>query len=255
MVRGLAAFRDHFRGYEACYVLIGGTACDLWMADSGLAFRATRDLDVVLVVEALNSAFFQRFWDFIKAAGYKSLQRSDRRPEFYRFTDADDRDYPFRIELLSRNALGLPEGVHLTPIPADEDISTLSAILLDDAYYRFVMESRVVIDDVPTIPAQCIIPLKARAYLDLTERRIAGDNNVRSGDIKKHRNDVFRLYLTLTPDDRFSLPSQLRDDLVRFLGAFPADAAEWGAIRSAVGEANLPDTPTVLSQIRAIFGL
>ena len=28
MVRGLDTFRDHFKGYEDCYILIGGTACD-----------------------------------------------------------------------------------------------------------------------------------------------------------------------------------------------------------------------------------
>jgi hypothetical protein len=29
MVGGLTIFRDRFRGLEDCYVLIGGTACDL----------------------------------------------------------------------------------------------------------------------------------------------------------------------------------------------------------------------------------
>ncbi len=57
MVVGLDRFRQHFHGMEASYVLIGGAACDAWMARSGLPFRATRDLDIVLVVEAIKPEF------------------------------------------------------------------------------------------------------------------------------------------------------------------------------------------------------
>jgi hypothetical protein len=149
MVRGLETFRSHFEGYEDSYVLIGGTACDLWMGAAGLPFRATKDLDVVLVIEAMRPGFVARFWEFVKAAKYESLQQSEQRPEFYRFTGTSDESYPFMIELLSRNVLDLPEGTHLTPIPADDDISSLSAILLDDVYYKFVMETRTEIDAMP----------------------------------------------------------------------------------------------------------
>ncbi len=253
MVRGLDTFRDHFKGYEDCYILIGGTACELWMVERGMSFRATKDLDVVLIVEALNPGFFSRFWEFVLAARYKSLQQSERRPEFYRFNDTDNRDYPIMIELLSRNALALPERTHLTPIPSDEDISSLSAILLDDAYYDFVLTSRIEIDSIPTIPAHCIIPLKARAYLDLVGRRSEGDRNVRGEDIRKHRNDVFRLSTTLAAAERFELPVQLAADLTKFLGSL--QDKDWPAIRSAVGKGRLPDTASVLSRIRDNFGL
>ena len=33
MVRGIDSFREWFKGYEEQYVVIGGTACDLLMAD------------------------------------------------------------------------------------------------------------------------------------------------------------------------------------------------------------------------------
>jgi hypothetical protein len=253
MVRGLETFRSHFLGFEDSYVLIGGTACDLWMGAAGLPFRATKDLDVVLVVEALRPGFVARFWEFVKAAKYESLQQSERRPEFYRFTGTSDEAYPFMIELLSRNVLDLPEGTHLTPIPADEDISSLSAILLDDAYYEFVMASRMEIDGVPTIPAQCLMPLKARAYLDLLGRREQGDPNVKGSDIKKHRNDVFRLYVTLAAADRFDLPDQLATDLRRFLNSIPE--GERSAIQAAVGSGNMPDFDETAAGMRRIFQL
>ena len=37
----------------------------------------------------------------------------------------------------------------------------------------------------------CLIALKARAWLDLSGRKAAGEANVADVDIKKHRNDVF----------------------------------------------------------------
>ena len=102
------------------------------------------------------------------------------------------------IELFSRNYLPIPEGYHLTPVPAGEDISSLSAILLGDDYFGYIVGSRIMIDGVPTVPVQCLIPLKARAYLDLATRRDGGEQ-IDSRKISKHRNDVFRLYRTLAP--------------------------------------------------------
>ena len=54
MVKGLAKFREQFRSHAGQYVLIGGAACDLLMEEAGLEFRATKDLDIVLSVEALT---------------------------------------------------------------------------------------------------------------------------------------------------------------------------------------------------------
>lgn len=40
MVRGIDSFRDWFQGYEDQYAIIGGTACDLLMADALSSFSA-----------------------------------------------------------------------------------------------------------------------------------------------------------------------------------------------------------------------
>lgn len=53
MVRGLDLFRARFREFEGSFVLIGGAACDEWFTASGLVFRVTKDLDVVLIIEVL----------------------------------------------------------------------------------------------------------------------------------------------------------------------------------------------------------
>ncbi|MDD2534807.1 MAG: hypothetical protein PHC86_08950 [Eubacteriales bacterium] len=57
MVRGIQFFKDYFAGYEDQYAIIGGTACDLLFGEAGLTFRATRDLDIVLIVEMLEPKF------------------------------------------------------------------------------------------------------------------------------------------------------------------------------------------------------
>jgi hypothetical protein len=252
MVNGLELFLSRFQRLEDCFVLIGGTACDLWMTDKGLSFRATKDLDIVLVAEALRPEFFERFWAFIRDGRYESHQQSDTRPSFYRFRKPGNTGHPFMMELFTHNYLNVPADLHLTPIPAGEDISSLSAILLSEPYYRFVVGSRTTIAGVPTIPVECLIPLKARAYLDLLERKASG-GQVDSNEIKKHRNDVFRLFVTLAPADRYPLPEQLRDDLGRFLKLFPAESEDWPKIQAAVQD--LPNPQQVIDQLHGNFGL
>jgi hypothetical protein len=50
-------FREHFADYRKSFVLIGGVACHEWLATQGLEFRVTKDMDMVLIVEALEAAF------------------------------------------------------------------------------------------------------------------------------------------------------------------------------------------------------
>ncbi|HEY5101420.1 MAG TPA: hypothetical protein VII70_01450 [Steroidobacteraceae bacterium] len=61
MVTGLDLFRQFFAAQADQYVLIGGTAATLAMEEAGLAFRATKDLDVVLHIEALDAKFGETF--------------------------------------------------------------------------------------------------------------------------------------------------------------------------------------------------
>ncbi len=252
MVDGLKHFANHFAGFEEYFVLIGGTACVLWMNDVGLEFRATKDLDVVIVAESLSPEFFERFWEFIAEGQYANQQQSESRPSFYRFTNPSHDDHPKMIELFTRNYLKVPSEHHLTPIPAEQDISSLSAILLGDDYYNFILSSRVEIDGVPAIPAQCLIPLKARAYLDLISRRDGGEK-IDSSKINKHRNDIFRLFRTLAPADRFQIPETLQCDLESFLDLFPTSSNDWSNITRAVP--GLPNAEEIMKQLHDNFEL
>lgn len=50
MVTGIKSFKEWFKGNEEQYTIIGGTACDILMTEDGLDFRATKDIDLVLIV-------------------------------------------------------------------------------------------------------------------------------------------------------------------------------------------------------------
>jgi predicted nucleotidyltransferase len=55
MVHGLEKFKEYFGDLTKQYVFIGGAACDILMDELGAPFRATKDLDMVLIIEALDS--------------------------------------------------------------------------------------------------------------------------------------------------------------------------------------------------------
>ena len=55
MVNGFTKFKERFQGVENQYVIIGGTACDLIMENEELPFRATKDVDIVLIVESITA--------------------------------------------------------------------------------------------------------------------------------------------------------------------------------------------------------
>ena len=71
---GINLFRDYFRDYTDQYVLIGGAACDISFGSNDVDFRATKDLDIVLIVEALTVEFAERFWEFIKSGRLKEFE-------------------------------------------------------------------------------------------------------------------------------------------------------------------------------------
>lgn len=252
MVRGLDRFREHFAGYTSHYVLIGGAACDLAMEEAGLAFRATKDLDIVLCVEVLDAAFVKAFWAFVKQGGYRNRQQSTGKELFYRFHDPEDDAFPWMLELFSRapDDLALEGEPRLTPIPAGEGLSSLSAILMDEGYYGFIQRTKREIDGLMAVTPECLIPLKARAWLDLTASKAAGEQ-IDSKTIKKHRNDVFRLFQLLAAETRVDLPVSIAGDLKRFLEA--AEAETSGSLKS-LGLKTMGVTE-VARALRSIYGL
>lgn len=251
MVSGVESFRKWFAEYTDQYTIIGGTACDLLMSEDGLDFRATRDIDMVLIVESLTPEFGRRFWEYVKAAGYEHRNKSTGEPQFYRFSKPSSREYPYMIELFSGrvDAIELPEDAVLTPLPLDDEISSLSAILMDADYYQFLREGKVVLNDIPVLDAAHLIPFKAKAWLDLTERNRNGEH-VDSKNIRKHKNDVFRLSILLTSDIRVILSAAIRSDLEKFFSTMEAETIDLKAfgIRSQSQQ-------EILQKLKTIYGL
>lgn len=118
----------------------------------------------MIIVEGITSDFYEHLWRFITDGKYQSLEQSKKRARLYRFHSPDTENYPYMIELLTRNILDLQLPTHLTPTPVNDDISSLSAILMDDAYYYLVLDHRTSAQGANIIPASCLIPLKARAW-------------------------------------------------------------------------------------------
>lgn len=122
------------------------------------------------------------------------------------------------IELFSRNPdfITIKDDAILTPLPIDDDISSLSAILLNESYYQLLKSAVTMVDEVPVLNITYLIPFKAKAYLDLKDRKLNGEH-VDSKDIRKHKNDVFRLAQLITLDTRQALLPEIKDDMSKFL--------------------------------------
>ena len=261
MVIGVQKFRDHFREFTNSFVVIGGVACDEWLRSQNLPlFRPTRDLDMVLVTESLRPEFVAKFWEFVNAGRYEIRQKATGERIYYRFSKPAQADYPAMIEVFSRQPGGidLVEGQQVVPIKLDDERFSLSAILMNDSYYRLVLENRQVVDGLSVVTATALIPLKAHAWSDLMKRKAAGENDGNEDDIKKHRKDVFRLAAGLPAVPGPAIPQSIREDLRGFVASFPADSPEWDdilkSLRAFLGAA-VPSHQDLLNALDVYFGL
>ena len=101
MVPGIDSFREKFKDYTDYYTIIGGTACDILLSEADLPFRATKDIDMILIMEDNFLEFAAIFWGYIKEGGYKCGWKNEDNMHFYRFTEGKF-GYPAMIELFSR---------------------------------------------------------------------------------------------------------------------------------------------------------
>lgn len=218
MVRGLEIFRQHFKDFTDNYVIIGGTACDIIIDNIGLTPRATKDIDIILVIEALSPEFVAHFWEFVKQGNYDVREKSEEDRKYYRFQKPQVEEFPFQIELFSRipDLLDLDEGAHLTPIPVDTEISSLSAILMDDDYYNFTIQHSQFDNGIHLANTEALIGLKAKAFLDYKTRKENGEK-IDEKQLRKHKMDIFRLLLLLTPEDNFTIAESIKSDIANFV--------------------------------------
>jgi hypothetical protein len=254
MVRGLDRFREHFAAYTDHYILIGGSACDVRFSDKAMSFRATKDLDVILIVEALTDAFVQHFWDFVRVGGYEVAQIDSQR-RFYRFLKPKSEEFPVMLELFARRPDILPggSGLHITDIPTGEDLSSLSAILLDEDYYRFTLANSDVIGGLRVANDISLIVLKAKAFLNNRQRKKDGQS-VQEVDVLKHKNDVIRLTATASGSTASTVTDNIRKDIAEFLDIFQTEPDNVKAVLKPLGLSNI-GREAIVEQLRRIFGI
>jgi len=254
MVKGLPKFKEYFEAYPGNYIVVGGTACDMVISGSGLKARQTKDIDIILVVEALSADFVKRFWEFIHDGNYERKEKGGEQRKYYRFTNPENPEFPYQIELFSRNPdlLDLDENAHLTPIPTDDELSSLSAILLNDDYYYYILENSLMEDGILRAQTEALICLKAKAWLDIS-KRLAEGSNEDSKKLTKHKGDVFRLAVIITESDSFDLPKSIKSDLQAFADAIAGDLPS-NAIFKEMGLSNM-ETQKVLKHLKSSFKL
>ncbi len=231
MVKGLDTFKKYFEEFEEQYVLIGGAACDIVFESNDTSFRATRDLDMVLVVEALTPEFGQMFWKFVQDGKYRNKETNGAKPQFYRFDKPEDDSFPKMIELFCRRDFELREMARVTPIHIDDTVSSLSAILLDDDYYQTLLDGKVVDNGLSVLRPEYLILFKAKAYLDLKQRKDNGETGD-SRDIKKHKKDVLKIAAELMLDSVQNLPMSVKMDIDTFIDSLEKEPFDDNSLKN-----------------------
>ena len=254
MVKGITVFKKYFEEYPDNYVIIGGTACDILMEEAGFIARTTKDIDLILIVEALNAAFVEKFWEFIKDGMYERQEKSSDERNYYRFMKPENKEFPFQIELFSRTPdyVQLNEPAHLTPIPVDDDLSSLSAILMNDDYYNYLRQNCILENGLQLADLNALICLKTKAFLEISER-IAQGGKEDAKHLKKHKNDVFKLAAMLPTESNYELPASIKKQLNEFLQVIKNELPD----KQIFKDMRLPSLTTerIIEQIKKSFSL
>ena len=205
MVVGIDNFIERFKDYTDCYTIIGGAACDILMTEADIDFRATKDIDMIVIMEARYKEFTKVLWDYILEGGY-------------RFGG-----YPLMIELFSKEPdyiSDVPTGI--VPLHIDDETSSLSAILLNEDFYNFMLKGRRTILGASVLGAEYLIPFKMYAWLDLKDRKARGEH-VNERDLKKHKYDVFRLLQIVELGKKIETTGNVNEAVLRFLQEIRAE--------------------------------
>lgn len=213
---------EYMQQYADDYILIGGNACALNFENIGANFRATVDLDIVLITESTNAQFYMHLWDYIVEHGYegKVYRGANAGGSAYRFIQPEDNripNVPVQIELFSRKPEYFETALaknrpHITPIKAGQGISNFSAILLDDDVYDFIRSSRIPLKGISTVNLECLFGLKSMAWHSnqvlFDEKKIKDKNTV-----LKHPQDMVSIINVIDDPINTLFPAQIFDSL------------------------------------------
>lgn len=220
-MEGESFLTEYMQQYTDDYILIGGNACALNFENIGAHFRATVDLDIVLITESTNDQFYEHLWNYIFKHGYegKVYRGSDAGGSAYRFIQPEGNrapNVPVQIELFSRKPdyfdTTLAKRSHITPIKTGQGISNFSAILLDDDVYEFIRSSRNSLKGISTVNLECLFGLKSVAWHSnqvLFDEKKINDKNT----ILKHPQDMISIANVIEDPKNTLFPTQIFDSL------------------------------------------
>jgi len=220
-MEGEAFLTEYMHQYADDYILIGGNACALNFESVGADFRATVDLDIVLITESTNDQFYEHLWNYIFEHGYegKVYRGSNAGGSAYRFIQPEENrvpNVPAQIELFSRKPDYFNEVLakrsHITPIKTGQGISNFSAILLDDDVYEFIRSSRTSLKGISTVNLECLFGLKSVAWHSnqaLFDEKKINDKNT----ILKHPQDMISIVSVIEDPEITLFPAQIFDSL------------------------------------------
>jgi 2-phosphoglycerate kinase len=99
-----------------------------------------------------------------------------------------------------------------------------------------------------------VIVLKAIAYINNSKRKANGEQ-VRSEDISKHKNDIFRIVSTLTETDKYEIPKTIKNDLRTFLAMVEKDGLGTSGLSKELGLGTEITFEIFNDRLRNTFGL
>jgi len=257
-MQGLDKFREYMSGFRSHYVVIGGLATVLTLEERGLPARATKDVDMIIICQPETKFYMKRFWEFIKAGGYKLWKPDEKeeiRPCFYRFIKPENRDFPSQIELFSKvpEYINVPEDVHIVHIPMEGYTSSFSAIIMEDAYYDFAISHSEIIGDIRILNVEALIVLKAIAYMENLRRKEKGIA-VDQKNIDKHKKDIYRLAYVFDGSERFEVNDTIKEQLRGFVSEVEKNPIDGKNMLRGQGIPPMPMAELV-SLLNSMFGL
>lgn len=105
MVAGMESFIHRFRDYSDCYTIIGGAACDILMTEADTDFRVTKDIDMILIMDARQQEFVKEFWEYILEGGYRFWMEEQRQGTFLQIYGSETRISSYDRTLFQRAGL------------------------------------------------------------------------------------------------------------------------------------------------------
>lgn len=234
MIRGLEHFKSEFEVYKDNFIIVGGVASYLLLDEAGAEkVRATKDIDIVLMLKP-SPEFIEKLKEYVKNGGYEIEKGENDQASFYRFQKPKEDEYPEMIELFATadSELKLFEDQHIIPVKTTSDVDSLSAILLDDEYFSIIKNHSVDMDGIMIINEMALIPFKAKAYLEIKERKED------SKKWKKHRGDIINLAVNFLDGEKsLKLAGKVREHFESFMeqveGELTADIIE-GACKQRI---------------------